>query len=461
VPFGWNPSLDKHCQQGDAMSMGQSTTISAGHSVGASTSSFTASRRRAVLAAGVGNVLEWYDFTVYAYLAVILGKLFFQSGNETAAVLATFAVFGVGFVARPIGGILIGIFGDKYGRKPALLLTFALMIVSTGMIGLLPTYATIGLGAPILLVIARLMQGISAGGEWGGAASFLVEWAPAKRRGLFGSFHPFAICVGQLIGAGVTAGLTSALGAETMGDWGWRIPFLLGALIAPVGLFIRSRVDETPAYQQVKKAEAVPAAATAAKPAFPMVKTMVLGFAFPVLQSVLTYLFLSYFPTFGQKYLAMTPSAALWSTVLATFVMGVSCLASGALSDIVGRRACLLCACVLSLVLSYPLISAMLGAPIGTIVLLHVCFAAINGLFLGALASALVEMFPTAKRMTGLTTAYNLQSMLFGGFAPFIAAWLIATTGQPISIAYFIIFAAILSGGAVLLLRETAHGDLQ
>jgi MHS family proline/betaine transporter-like MFS transporter len=445
------------------MTIGQSTTLSAGISLNGSVSSLASSRRRAVLAAGVGNVLEWYDFTVYAYLAVVLGKLFFQSGNETAAVLATFAVFGVGFVARPIGGILIGIFGDKYGRKPALLLTFALMIVSTGMIGLLPTYASIGLAAPILLVIARLLQGISAGGEWGGAASFLVEWAPPKRRGLFGSFHPLAIVIGQLTGAGVTAGLTTALGTATMEEWGWRIPFLLGALIAPVGLFIRSRVDETPAYQQLKKTDGAPSVAAVAvvKADFPMTKMMMLGFAFPVLQSVLTYLFLSYFPTFGQRYVGLSASAALWSTVLATFVMGVTCVASGALSDIVGRRACLLGACALSLVLSYPLVNSMIGAPVGTVVLLHACFAAINGLFLGALASALVEMFPTAKRMTGLTIAYNLQSMLFGGFAPFIASWLIATTGQPISIAYFIMFAAILSGGAVLMLRETAHGVLQ
>jgi MHS family proline/betaine transporter-like MFS transporter len=405
----------------------------------------------------VGNVLEWYDFTVYAYLAATLGKLFFQSGNETAAVLATFAVFGVGFVARPLGGILIGLFGDKYGRKPALLLTFALMIVSTGMIGLLPTYASIGLAAPIFLVMARLLQGISAGGEWGGAASFLVEWAPANRRGLFGSFHPFAICIGQLLGAGVTAGLTSALGATTMEEWGWRVPFLLGALIAPVGLFIRQRVDETPAYQQLQKVDAAPAAKTD----FPMAKTMVLAFAFPVLQSVLTYLFLSYFPTFGQRYVGLSPSAALWSTVLATLVMGVTCVMSGALSDVVGRRACLLAACVLSLCLAYPFISLMIGASVGTVVLLHVAFAAINGLFLGALASALVEMFPTARRMTGLTTAYNLQSMLFGGFAPFIASWLIATTGQPISIAYFIMFGAALSGIAILMLHETAHRSLQ
>jgi MHS family proline/betaine transporter-like MFS transporter len=439
------------------MAIGQTVAMPAGAFAGASqTTVDILGRRRAIFAAGVGNVLEWYDFTVYAFLAAILGKHFFQTGNETAALLATFAVFGVGFAARPIGGILIGIFGDKYGRKPALLLTFGLMIVSTGMIGLLPTYASIGLAAPILLVIARLMQGISAGGEWGGAASFLVEWAPENRRGLFGSFHPFAICVGQLVGSGVTAGLMTAMGSATMEAWGWRVPFLLGALIAPVGLFIRRRVDETPAYQQSQRQIKATIAAD-----FPMIKMMVLAFAFPVLQSVLTYLFLSFFPTFGQKYVGLTPSAALWSTVLATMVMGITCVMSGALSDVVGRRACLLGSCVLSLLLSYPMISAMIGASTSSVVVLHVCFAAINGLFLGPLASSLVEMFPTARRMTGLTTAYNLQSMIFGGFAPFIASWLIATTGQPISVAYFIMFGAALSGIAVLLLKETARTSLQ
>lgn len=414
------------------------------------------SRRIAVIGAGVGNVLEWYDFTVYAYLAGILGKLFFDSTNETAALLATFAVFGVGFVARPLGGILIGLFGDRFGRKPALLLTFAIIAVSTGLVGFLPTYASIGIAAPILLVVARLAQGISAGGEWGGAASFLVEWAPAGRRGFYGSMHPCAICVGQLAGAGVTAGLTSLVGAEAMGEWGWRVPFLLGALVAPLGFMVRQRLHETPAFEGVRAA-----LAEREPQGFSMARTMALAFAFPVLQSVLTYIFLSYFPTFGQRYLGLSAPQALWSTVLATAVMGVSSLASGALSDRFGRRVCLLAACGLSLLLAYPLIDLMLGgAPYGRIVGLHLAFAAINGLFLGALASALVEMFPTARRMTGLTTAYNLQSMIFGGFAPFIASWLIATTGQPIALAFFVMFGALLSGIAVLALRETAHAKL-
>lgn len=415
------------------------------------------SRTMAVIGAGVGNVLEWYDFTVYAYLAGTLGKLFFDSGNETTAVLATFAVFGVGFVARPLGGILIGMFGDRYGRKPALLLTFGMIAVSTGVVGLLPTYASIGLAAPILLVIARLAQGISAGGEWGGAASFLVEWAPPRRRGLFGSMHPCAICIGQLIGAGVTAGLTTTLGTEAMTNWGWRVPFLIGALVAPIGFLVRQRIHETPSFREA----VIKHAPVATAPNFSMGRAMMLAFSFPVLQSVLTYVFLSYFPTFGQRYLGMTASAALWSTVLATVVMGATSLMSGALSDRYGRRACLLTSCGLSLVLAYPMLQLMIGAPVGEIMVLHAAFAAINGVFLGALASALVELFPTARRMTGLTTAYNLQSMLFGGFAPFIAAWLIATTGAPISLAYFIIFGAVLSGFAVLNLRETAHQELQ
>lgn len=413
-------------------------------------------RAIAIGGAGVGNVLEWYDFTVYAYLAAILGRKFFDSNNETIALLATFAVFGVGFVARPLGGLLIGLMGDRYGRKPTLLLTFALIAVSTGLIGVLPTYATIGVAAPILLVTARLLQGISAGGEWGSAASFLVEWAPPGRRGFFGSMHPCTITMGQLLGAAVTGALATGLGPQAMSDWGWRVPFLLGALAGPFGLLLRQRVTETPAFRRAKQSGQ-------AEPAMPfsMASAMGLAFAFPVLQSVLTYLFLSYFPSFSQRYAGLSASGSLWSTALATIVMGTTSLASGYVSDRVGRRACLLASCALCLAAAYPLLRLMLdGASPGTVVLIQCVFAAMCGLFLGPMPAALVEMFQTSRRMTGLTTAYNLQSMLFGGFAPFIAAWLIAETGRPISIAFFIMLAAAVSGAAILALRETAHEPL-
>jgi MHS family proline/betaine transporter-like MFS transporter len=325
------------------------------------------------------------------------------------------------------------------------------------MIGVLPTYDSIGIAAPILLVVARLLQGISAGGEWGGAASFLVEWAPPNRRGFYGSMHPAAVCAGQLLGSGVTAALTTVLGADVMGDWGWRIPFILGALIGPVGLMVRRHLHETPAFEKAKTEEARQDAAD-----FPMLRTMLLAFAFPALQSVVTYLFLSYFPTFTQRYVGLSPGAALWSTALATFVMGTTCVASGRLSDSLGRRACLLASCALCFLLAYPLLYLVIDArSFGTTLVIQATFAAFCGLFLGAMPAALVEMFPTARRLTGLSTAYNLQSMMFGGFAPFIASWLIVRTGAPISIAFFIMTAAVLSAIAVSRLRETAHSSLR
>jgi MHS family proline/betaine transporter-like MFS transporter len=430
--------------------------FAADHQVGTLGTGTLMSRVKAVAGAGIGNVLEWYDFTVYAYLAGILGAKFFVSNDESTALLATFAVFGVGFVARPVGGLVIGMFGDKFGRKPALLLTFLMIAGSTGLIGILPTYASIGVAAPILLVVARLCQGLSAGGEWGGAASFLVEWAPSHRRGLYGSLHPCAICLGLLLGSGVTAALTSSLGSAVMADWGWRIPFLLGALIGPLGFFVRRKVDETPIFQRARKNPQ-----SSVMENFSMSRTMLLAFAFPAVQSVVTYVFLSYFPTFSQRYAGLDSSAALWSTSLATLVMGLSCFASGWLSDKVGRKACMLAASILLVALSYPLLSAAVnGASPWTVVLIQSLFTAMCGLFLGGMPAALVEIFPTTRRLTGLTTAYNLQSMVFGGFAPFIASWLIAKTGAPVSISYFIIVSAAISTVAVSMLRETSRQRL-
>ncbi len=414
------------------------------------------SKAIAIGGAELGNILEWYDFTVYAYLASILGTKFFNSTNETAAVLATFAVFGAGFVARPFGGILIGMYGDRYGRKPTLLLTFTLIATSTGLIGVLPTAATIGLWAPILLVTARLLQGVSAGGEWGGSASFLVEWAPANRRGLFGSLHTASINLGQLLGAAVTGTVVVVLGPERMNEWGWRIPFLLGALIGPLGFVIRQRLHETPAFRRTHDSRN---SAPLRRGQFS--RTIFFAFAFPAVQSVLTYLFLSYFPTFSHRYAGLSHSAAIWSTALASFVIAATCVLSGFISDRVGRRPCMLAACAISFFLPWPILAAMVsGAPVWFVILGQAIFAAACGMFLGAMSAALVELFPTSRRMLGLTTGYNLQSMLFGGFAPFIAAWLIAATGHPVSIAFFIMLAAAISAAAILSMRETAHEPL-
>ena len=243
---------------------------------------------RVITAAVFGNALEWYDFTIYAVLAPIIGRQFFPKSSDTVALLATFAVFGIGFVARPLGGVLIGFVGDRIGRKPALLLTIMLMAVGTVSIGLLPGFASIGIAAPALLVVARAFQGFSAGGEWGSSASFLVEWAPTAKRGLIGSCHTGSIFVGQLVGTGVAASLTTLLGSASMESWGWRVPFLLGALIGPLGLLARRRIDETPVFRKVTQAQAI----SGPKARMP-VRTMMFAFCFVAVQSAAIYVFLS------------------------------------------------------------------------------------------------------------------------------------------------------------------------
>ena len=413
---------------------------------------------RVVVAAVIGNALEWYDFTVYAFLAPIIGRQFFPRSSDTVALLATFAVFGIGFVARPLGGVLIGLVGDRAGRKPALLLTIMLMAVGTVAIGLLPGFASIGIAAPVLLVLARAFQGFSAGGEWGSSASFLVEWAPAARRGLIGSCHTGSIFVGQLVGTGVAAALSTLLGPATMQDWGWRVPFLLGALIGPLGLLARRRIDETPIFRDTARLQAhAPSAPQTRMP----VRTMLFAFCFVAVQSVAIYVFLSYFPTFLQRNLGWTAALSLWSTALATVATGLSVVGSGYVSDRIGRKPPLLFSCIVFLLLSYPLVWLMLHVHrVLPAVAVQVALSANCGLFIGSMTTALVEMFPTRRRLTGLNTAYNLASMVFGGFAPFIATGLISLTGQPIAVTYYVILGALVSLPAVLTFRETAGREL-
>ncbi|MEO8164511.1 MAG: MFS transporter, partial [Betaproteobacteria bacterium] len=208
--------------------------------------------RKAVTAAVMGNLLEWYDFAIYGYLATIVARNFFPKGDEMTALLSTFATFGVGFVVRPLGGILIGRLGDVRGRKTALMLTIFMMAFGTVLIGLIPTYDSIGLWAPALLVAARLLQGFAAGGEWGGSTAFIVEWAPEAKRGLYGSFQQSSLAAGLLLGSGIAALFSTVLTPQDMESWGWRIPFLLGGILAPVGIYMRRNIDETPAFRKAQ-----------------------------------------------------------------------------------------------------------------------------------------------------------------------------------------------------------------
>lgn len=414
--------------------------------------------RRAVTAAVVGNVLEWYDFAIYAYMATVIARKFFPSGDEVTALLSTFAAFGVGFVVRPLGGILIGRLGDLEGRKTALLLTITLMAAGTVLIGLIPSYETIGPAASILIVIARMLQGFSAGGEWGGSTAFIVEWAPENQRGFYGSLQQCSVAGGLLLGSAVAASVSTVLTAQTVDAWAWRIPFLLGGLLGPVGLYMRRNIGETPAFARVVQ-ETTPVA-TSDAPTLAWLAARAFGLT--ILWSVSYYIVLAYMPTFLQKHVMLGRSEALWATTAGLFALVTTIPLSGLLSDRFGRKPLMLAACLGFIVLPYPLFDLMLGgASLGTIIAIQVALALGIALYSGPGPAAIAEIFPTRGRSTWMSTGYSLSVAMFGGFAPFVATWLIEKTGSLLSPAYYVMAAAAASTVVVLRLEESAGKPLR
>jgi len=417
----------------------------------------TTSAKQAVAAAVIGNVLEWYDFAVYGFMAAIIGKNFFPSGDPITELLASFAVFGVGFLARPVGGIVIGRIGDVKGRKVALLLTIFLMAAGTVLIGIAPTYATIGIVGPLLILLARLMQGFSAGGEWGGSTAFIVEWAPEGSRGFYGSLQQCSVSTGLLLGSGVAALVTTLVSPESMQSWGWRIPFLLGGLLGPVGLYMRRNIEETPAYRREKQA---PAPTQPGDPAPFWLSARAFGFT--IVWTVIFYIFLTYMPTFTKNYAKLSSAEALWSNTIGLVVLVVAIPIMGMISDRVGRKPLLLTCCAAFVVLPYPVFSLLLSGPsFTTVIAIQIVIGLIISLYSGAGPAAISEIFPTSSRSTWMTTGYALSVAIFGGFAPYIATWLIKQMNAPIAPVYYVIAAAIISFVVNFRLKETAHHSLR
>ena len=399
-------------------------------------------KTRQILAAVIGNALEWYDFVVYGFMTVILSRLFFPSDSEYASLLIAMATFGVGFFMRPVGGVLIGMYADRRGRKAALQLIILLMTVSIAMIAFAPTYAAIGVAAPALIVIARLLQGVATGGEFASATAFLIESAPAGRRGLFGSLQ----MVGQSVAAlgGATAGMlvTQGLTPEQLDSWGWRLPFAFGLLIGPVGLWMRRHLEETEAFVEAahEPKQHVGLAALLRE----HLRSVLVCFGLVLSSTIMFYVVLIYMPTYAKTQLHIPLNDAFAAQVTGLLCLTVLIPLFGWLSDRIGRRPVLMLAAALYFVLPYPLMGWVLAEPtLARLAVMQMALCSAIAVGFGAISTALAEQFPVRQRSTGLALAYNIAVMLFGGFAQLIVTWLIGVTGTPLAPAYYVMFGAV------------------
>ncbi|MGW0287590.1 glycine betaine/L-proline transporter ProP [Streptomyces sp. NPDC003236] len=426
--------------------------------------------KRATKAAALGNAMEWYDFGIYSYLASTIGQVFFPSASGTAQLLSSFATFAVAFLVRPLGGMVFGPLGDKLGRKRILAATMIMMAVGTFAIGLIPSHAAIGLWAPALLILFRLVQGFSTGGEYGGASTFIAEYAPDKRRGYFGSFLEFGTLAGYVGASGLVVVLTSLLSDDQMLNWGWRIPFLVAAPLGLIGLYLRLRLDETPAFQkleggQVKASEAADAVETSAAGDLGKIFTrhwrpLVLCLALVAAYNITDYMLLSYMPTYLSDELGYGTDHGL--LILLVVMVLQMCVINqvGRLSDRFGRKPLLMTGMLGFLLLSVPSFLLIRQGGVVLITLGLVLMGLSLVAMLGTMSAALPAIFPTHVRYGSLAVSYNISTSLFGGTTPLVITALIGVFGTNLMPAYYATAAALVGVVAVLCMKETANEPL-
>jgi len=415
-----------------------------------------APRKSQVVAAVIGNALEWYDFIVFGFLAVVISRLFFPSDSEYSSLLMATATFGVGFFMRPVGGILLGIYADRRGRKAALQLIIAMMTVAIALIAFAPPYAAIGVAAPLLIVLARLLQGFATGGEFASATSFLIESAPPNKRGLYGSWQMFGQGLAVFCGAGVTALVTRGLSPEALDAWGWRIPFMIGLIIGPVGLWIRRHLSETEAFLEAHQAPKEKQ--SLARMLRNHLREVVAVMGVTVCGTVGFYVILVYMPTFANKQLGLPLNDAFTVQVIAVALLTLLMPIFGALSDRIGRKVLVIAATAGLLVAAYPLLSWVHAAPsFGRLLSMQIVLCTLLAVYFGPISAVMAEQFPAGVRSTGLALAYNVAVMVFGGFAQFIVTWLIHTTGVAIAPVFYVMFASALGFVAAFFLTDRTH----
>ncbi|HET9679151.1 MAG TPA: MFS transporter [Gammaproteobacteria bacterium] len=415
--------------------------------------------RKAVGAAAMGNALEWFDFGVYGYLAVEIGRVFFPSGSLTQSLLWTFATFALGFLIRPLGGFFFGPLGDKIGRNRVLATTIILMSGATFAIGLLPSYAAMGLWAPAGLIILRLIQGFSTGGEYGGAATFMVEYASDKKRGFLSSWLEFGTLAGYAASGILVAVITALVTSEQMLDWGWRIPFLMAGPLGIVGLYLRLKLEDSPVFRKLEEAGQVSKS--------PLRDTfvnhwrqMLICVGLVVILNVAYYTVLKYMPTYLKAELGIADLQALILSLSILFGMMLLVTFVGRYSDKVGRKPVLYAACIGFILLAIPAFYLMIH---GTTVLTFVGLGILGFLVVllaGTMPATLPAIFPTHVRYGGFAISYNTSTSLFGGTAPLVITWLISLTNSNYIPAYYLMAAAVVSLIALGSLKETARQPL-
>lgn len=413
---------------------------------------------RAVVAAVIGNALEWYDFTVFGFLTVVIAQLFFPAGSDYTSLLLTTATFGVAFVMRPIGAVVLGLYADRAGRKAALSLVIALMTLGILLLAIAPPYSAIGIGAPLMIVLGRLLQGFSAGGEFGSSTALLIEAAPFSKRGFYGSWQMASQAAALLLGALVGAAISHGLSPDALKSWGWRVPFLIGLIIGPIGFYIRRHLADSEAFLHAQKTAR---RATLGEVFKSHSRDVLCGLGSVIALTVTIYVLISYLPTFAVKQLKLPYAQSFYAVIVGNLLLMVLSPVAGAWSDRIGRKGLSLWSLGITLAIIYPLFAWLAAEPsVSKLIVVQALLSITLSGYYGPFGALIAELFPANVRSIGLSLAYNVAVMVFGGFGPLLVTWLIDTTGSPLAPTYYVMSGLALSIVAVACIPGKRHADL-